>query len=333
MRARDKNAETSWRPLAKIQLAQPEGLRLDGNDERLCARSETGYIDKHFMNVPPIIIIGMHRSGTTMLARQLEALGVFVGKRKEPNHEATLFLDIDLWLVGQCGGSWDNPQPIRYLLENKEIRAQVSDYIYRYLLSTPRAISYLGWQRYFRYKSPFAFDVPWGWKCPLSTFTLPIWLDLFPDAKIIHIRRHGVDVANSLRQRGRRGVTPTLFRTLYHKLPILHALRPKTGEFIRVRCDSLEGGLSLWEEYVAEAQRHVCALRDRALELKYEALLREPEEVLNQVIHFAGLSVSDEAIKRVVAWVHKERAYAYREKPELRAFADRVPERLGAYGY
>jgi hypothetical protein len=286
------------------------------------------------MGISPIIIIGMHRSGTTMLSRQLEALGVFMGKQKDSNHEATFFLGIDEWLMGQCGGSWDNPQAIRYLLENKRVRAHVSDYIRRYLLSTPRTISYLGWRGYIRHRSLFNLDIPWGWKSPMSTFTLPIWLDLMPDAKIIHIYRHGVDVANSLRQRNRSGWTLTPFQRLYYKWPPLHAIRPKIGEFIRLRCDSLEGGLTLWEEYVAEARSHVHALgEERALELKYETLLGEPEEALNKIIRFCGLPVSGEDLKRVGTLVRKERAYAYREKPDLRAFADRVPERLAGYGY
>lgn len=285
------------------------------------------------MNISPLIVIGMHRSGTALLSRQLEALGVFLGNKKEANHEATFFLGIDWWLAAQCGAFWDNPQPIRYLLENMCVRSQVTDYIRRYLLGTPRVVSYLGCQKYLRYKSPFRLDIPWGWKSPLSTFTLPIWLDLFPNAKIIHIYRHGVDVANSLRQRGRRALRQSLFQTLYYKLRILHALRPKSGEFIRVRCDSLEGGLSLWEEYVAEAHNHVQALGERALEIKYEDLLAEPEEVLDQVARFSGLHAAVESIKKVGALVHKERAYAYRERPDLRAFAERVPERLSAFGY
>src|ERR1039458_6747839 len=93
----------------------------------------------------PIIIIGMHRSGTTMLARQLEALSVFMGKKKEANHESTFFLNVNRWLMAQSGGSWDNPQAIHYLLENREARRRVVDYIERYLLRTPRVISYLGW--------------------------------------------------------------------------------------------------------------------------------------------------------------------------------------------
>jgi hypothetical protein len=282
---------------------------------------------------PPIIIIGMHRSGTAMLARQLEALSVFMGKKKEANHESTFFLNINRWLMAQSGGSWDNPQSIHHLLENKEARRWVADYIDRYLLRTPRTISYLGWEKYISYRSPFKLDILWGWKCPLNTFTLPIWLDLFPTAKIIHIHRHGVDVANSLRQRGRRDANPARFNALYYKLPILHAIRPKSGELIRVRCDSLEGGLSLWEEYFDEARAHVSALDGRAFELKYETLLCEPEEVLKEVARFCNLPVSAAAIEEVAALVQRERAYAYREKPDLQAFAERVAVRLNAYGY
>lgn len=285
------------------------------------------------MSTSPIIIIGMHRSGTTLLTRQLEALGVFMGNRRETNQEATLFLNINRWLMGQTGGFWDNPQSIHYLLENKEARRWVADYTDRYLLRTPRTISYLGWRKYMRYRSPFELDIPWGWKCPLNTFTLPIWLDLFPNAKIVHIYRHGVDVANSLRQRGRRDANPARFQGLYYKLPILHAIRPKSGEFIRVRCDSLEGALSLWEEYFDEARAHVSALDGRAFELKYETLLCEPKEVLKEVARFCNLPVSVTAIEGVAALVQRERAYAYRDKPDLRAFAERVAGRLNANGY
>lgn len=281
----------------------------------------------------PIIVIGMHRSGTTMLARQLEALNVFMGEKKEENHESTFFLNINRWIIGQTGGFWDNPQSIHYLLENRDARRWVTEYIDRYLLRTPRAISYLGVGKYIRHRSPFALNIPWGWKCPMNTFTLPIWLDLFPHAKVIHIYRHGVDVANSLRQRGRREANPARFQGLYYKLPILHTVRPKSGEFIRVRCDSLEGGLSLWEEYFTEARAHINVLGEQAFELKYEALLCEPARILKEVVRFCNLPVGDAAIQEVAALVQKERAYAYREKPDLQAFAESVAGRLNAYGY
>jgi hypothetical protein len=285
------------------------------------------------MNTSPIIIVGMHRSGTTMLARQLEALGVFMGEKKESNHESTFFLNVNRWLMSQSGGSWDNPQSVHYLLENKDARRRVTDYIERYLLRTPRVISYLGWGKFIRYRSPFELEIPWGWKCPLNTFTLPIWLDLFPHAKVIHIYRHGVDVANSLKQRGKQDASLARFQGLYFKLPILHAIRPKSGEFIRVRCDSLEGGLSLWEEYFTEARTHVMALEERAFELKYETLLCEPKRILQEIARFCNLPASNAATEAVASLVQKERAYAFREKPDLQAFAERVAGRLHGYGY
>ena len=52
----------------------------------------------------PVIIIGMHRSGTSMLTRLLEKAGLFVGHEKENNWEAWFFPKINQWLfsTGQC---------------------------------------------------------------------------------------------------------------------------------------------------------------------------------------------------------------------------------------
>lgn len=285
------------------------------------------------MNTSPVIIIGMHRSGTTMLVRQLEALGLFMGSKKESNYESTFFLNINRWLMAQTGGAWDNPQSIHYLLENQPARRKISAYIERYLLRTPRVIGFLGLGKYFRYHSPFDMDIPWGWKCPLNTFALPIWLDLFPNAKVIHIYRHGVDVAQSLKKRGERDGSPERFEGFYYQWPILHAIRPKVGEFVRVRCNTLEGGLSLWEEYFTEAHRHVLALGKQALELRYEDYLEQPTQALKEIAQFCNVAAPDGTIEAVANLVKKERAYAYREKPDLLAFANRFAQRLQQFGY
>jgi hypothetical protein len=54
---------------------------------------------------------------------------------------------------------------------------------------------------------------------------------------------------------------------------------------------------------------------------------------LTEVTRFCDLPVSDAAIRKVAALVQKERAYAYREKPDLQAFASDCSERLEKYGY
>src|SRR5882762_1173779 len=131
----------------------------------------------------PIIVIGMHRSGTTLVTRMLEDLGLFVGATREGNEEASFFLAINRWLMFQSGAAWDYPEPIAYLLQHKEIRALARDYIVRYLMESPRVISFLGWRNYWRYGTLVELDCPWGWKNPLNTYTLPLWLDIFPEAK------------------------------------------------------------------------------------------------------------------------------------------------------
>lgn len=266
-----------------------------------------------------------------MLARMLEKLGLFVGWRKERNHEALFFLHLNEWLLRQSGGAWDHPAPIRYLLENKGVRTLVVDYI-RFLTKTPHVISFLGFPRYLRYRSPVNLDIPWGWKDPRNTFTLPLWLELFPEAKVIHIYRHGVDVAQSLRARCEK-VLATSSRA-YEKRKLVYWLRPKRGGFVDTfRCASLAGGFSLWEEYIREARAHVLALGKRATEVKYEDFLAKPHGTLNNLIEFVGLDVDDMAIQMVVEQVESRRAYAYRESAELRSFAERVAERLKIYGY
>jgi len=284
-------------------------------------------------NCPPIIIIGMHRSGTSLVTRMLETLGLFVGKEKDENNEAVFFQKLNDWVLRQSGGAWDYPQPVKELLNNTEVRLLVRDYL-ELMLKSPRVLSYLGWRKYLQYRSPFRLDIPWGWKDPRNTFTLPLWLDLFPNAKVIHVYRHGVDVANSLLVRQQKLLKAGQER--YSRLKKMRAywFRPKRGGFTNtLRCATLEGGFSLWEEYMREAHLHVHGLGDRATEVKFENLLKEPYEILKSLVRFCEVKPSKEALTQAVKQVRPDRAYAYRNDQKLKTFAQKVSDRLRVYGY
>jgi len=280
---------------------------------------------------PPFIIIGMHRSGTAMVAQLLERLGLFTGRKKQQNHEALFFLNINDWLMRQSYAAWDYPGPFRFLIENKEIRTLAVDYI-RSIAESPATASFLGWRKYLRYRSLFSLNFPWGWKDPRNTYTLPLWLQIFPGARVIHICRNGVDVANSLMVRQQKGAGYKKSR--YHAMKAFYWLRPKRGGFTdSIRCASLEGAFSLWEEYLVEAKRHVSALGSRAIELKYEDLVSEPYESLRRLAGFCDLETGDTGIRKAAGLVRKDRAYAYKGDAGLQAFAEIVGERLSAQGY
>lgn len=283
--------------------------------------------------IPPIIIIGMHRSGTSMISRMLEELGLFVGVKKQHDHESVFFININNWLLKQCGGSWDNPAPIHYLMQRRDVRELVVKYM-KFIMKTPHAVSYLGWKNYLKYKTPANLDMPWGWKDPRNTFTLPLWLEILPDAKVIHIYRNGVDVANSLKVRETKGFQEKSHPVLNRYKSIAYIFRPKRGSFTdSVRCSSLDGGFTLWEEYISTAKKHVKELGQRALEIKYEEFIDHPLEALRCLLKFCEINASDVELKKVAGMVNKSRGNAYKNESKLRSYSTNVSERLCLYGY
>ena len=68
----------------------------------------------------PIIITGMHRSGTTLLSQLLEKNDIFMGRYKETNNESKFFLRINRWMMTTIGASWDNPKTFNVISNETE---------------------------------------------------------------------------------------------------------------------------------------------------------------------------------------------------------------------
>lgn len=280
---------------------------------------------------PPVIVVGMHRSGTSMLSQALEAAGLFLGWRQIPQHqEAQFFVRLNTWVLQQTSGGWEAPDSVKYLLDRPEARRAVVDYL-AFALRSPRAVSFLGPARYGRLRSVERLSEPWGWKDPRSTFTLPLWLDIFPEAKIVHVYRHGVDVAESLRVRQGEMADRSLDRVRSHRRAQLLTTR-HTELAAGLRFSSLDEGLSLWERYTRVARDAVASLGDRAFELRYEDFLAAPVESIEELARFCGLEDTSRAAE-AVAHVNASRAFAHRRSDELRAFAALHADRLAAFGY
>ena len=278
----------------------------------------------------PVIIIGMHRSGTSMITRMLEQVGLFTGRKKDSNSESYLFKFLNQWMLRQCGGNWDYPEPIQHLWSDQAVSDLTERYL-RKLMHSRHAHNYMGVKAFLQYRDIAKLPFLWGWKDPRNTYTLPIWLKLFPNAKVIHIMRHGVDVAQSLRVRYQKRLILEQ-KQFSAKSYWIHKKR-RQGFVNTVRCAMLGEGLKLWENYVQEAQTHVAQLGSQAIEMKYEDFLQDAPTHLSILMQFVGLPIEKKKIHSVTNAVNNERAFAFIKDPTLTSLAMKNQERLNAFGY
>jgi len=253
---------------------------------------------------PPVIILGMHRSGTSLLTRLLEGLGLFVGTDKDTNNEALFFQRLNMWMFRQAHAAWDHPTPFQQLLDHREIRTMVVDYLDR-TLHSPKTLTYLGWSKFLRYSTPCHLNLPWGWKDPRNTFTLPLWLELFPDARVIHIQRRGAPVARSLFNRHQQTLKNAKLR--YPLQATLAPFLPAPTHFTdTVRCADQDQGLALWAQYRDQAQAHVAQMGAHALTVQYENLVLSPIQELIRVADFCALPTTKHRINDVALQINRE---------------------------
>ena len=134
---------------------------------------------------PCVIVLGMHRSGTSLLAGSLEAAGLHLGEVNQAapfnpkgNRENESIRDFHDDLLARHGAAWNTPP-------KRQIRWRQLD--------NDRALSLV---------DPYLRDgVPWGFKDPRTLWMVEGWLRLLPNARIIGVFRHPLLVVRSLAAR------------------------------------------------------------------------------------------------------------------------------------
>jgi hypothetical protein len=134
----------------------------------------------------PVLILGMHRSGTSCLAGSLQQRGLHLGEvyesrpyNRKGNRENQQVMDLNNAVLAASGGAWDRPP--------RQLRWDPADEAARDAI-----IAGLG---------AGSADAPWGFKDPRSLLTLPFWQVAIPDARLVGTFRHPARVAASLRAR------------------------------------------------------------------------------------------------------------------------------------
>jgi len=260
---------------------------------------------------PPVIVVGMHRSGTSMLTRFIQDLGVFMGKDLSENDESKFFMDLNRWLLFQAGASWDVPKTVDHM---DPIFVRRSADLAKRRLGSFLSGQYLGFSRFLKYRKVCNIGEPWGWKDPRNTLLLPVYQKLFPDARIVHIHRNPIDVAVSLQKRelkipkreGFNWKERLKFDLLKYERLVSHSLM----------VDDLDYGVGLWDFYTAKA----CKARDQFqhyCEISYEAFLETPIPVLQNLLDFLELEDPAGVTGRVAKTIDPSRRYAFLKEPQL----------------
>jgi hypothetical protein len=268
----------------------------------------------------PIVILGMHRSGTTLLVSLLQRLGLFCGMKMGKNQEALFFQRRNEWLMRRSGGAWDNPTPTKFIIENNRLRSQAVG-ILGQAVNSWRFSEFVGLKKYLADSASSLHSIPWGWKDPRTIFTFPLWREVFPQTRVLYIRRNGVDVAASLFTR-QQLILKGSGRTSLSIPPLLERLK---GAFSPVewyvlqspRCCSVEGAFGLWEEYMLEAETLFSGYDGGKLAVSYEHFLSNPKTVLEQIGAFCELPASEKQISDAAKTVTAERAFAFAQNREL----------------
>ena len=267
---------------------------------------------------PPVVVTGMHRCGTTLLVRLLAGLGGHFGARTDPNAEDYFFMRLDEWVMRRAGGAWDWPLPTPAFLRHPRFFDDAAGLLAR-AVAGPRFREFTGGR-------PLAG--PWGFKDPRAVFTFPLWARVFPGAKLLVIRRNGVDAAHSLasreaaRWRDRPAGDDYLrIRPLMGRWQdALKSTESFENSRFSTRCLALADAFALWEEYVAEAEALLARHDGPTLALRYEDLVAEPESQLALAAPFCGLPAEPEAIRTAARGIDRSRAFAFLESEPLRRF-------------
>lgn len=148
------------------------------------------------MMANPVVILGMHRSGTSFLARALNLSGLWLGMEDDlqtvegraaagnpkGNYENKRIIAINDALLAHSGGQWD--QPPDKIQAPVSVRLSMLTVLYDLEKSMPPGY------------------VTWGWKDPRTVLTFGIWRDLLQrPLTILAAIRHPAMVAESLHRR------------------------------------------------------------------------------------------------------------------------------------
>ena len=147
-------------------------------------------------NIKTIIVLGMHRSSTSMVARALHekkevCMGnnLLLGLPDNPkgHYEDKEFLHLNIDILNAAGGSWDNVPPHKKILE---VAPKFENKIKKVIKKASIFAKKSGYQS-------------WGFKDPRTVLTIDLYMPYLTNPQFIICYRKPKEIAKSLNKRNK----------------------------------------------------------------------------------------------------------------------------------
>ena len=262
--------------------------------------------------ISPILLSGMHRSGTSMVTDILNKCGLIIGNKLDLNNESLFFQRINIWMMSLLGSSWDNPKVFNKI--NKEIREDIVFQLKKLITSRANTL-YFGWTNIIKKGSFNDISQPWGWKDPRNTFTESIWKEVFPGLRTIHIIRHPIDTSVSLMNRQVKEVESDIKRKKKSS-NIMKALLSisHTNYNASMILNSHQDCFNLIESYYDQIVR---TQSEQSIIIRFEDILSNPEVEIISLLEYCKISVNPDKLSQILSSIDTSRKYAYRREESL----------------
>ncbi|MBU8870992.1 MAG: sulfotransferase [Gemmatimonadales bacterium] len=248
-------------------------------------------------NNNPLLITGMHRSGTSMVTRLLNLCGLHLGDprrllKAQPDNpqgfwENLDFVTLDDRILARMNGAWNLP-PVE-----KPNMGHDSALLAEFGASALACVTAASGRPLFSHG--------WGWKDPRCSLLLPFWSEIVPDMKVLVCLRDPGEVSASLNKRN--GFSTRL-------------------------------GLHLWQQYNERLEQDLLCLSGvESMVTHYEAILAHPDRELRRLTEWLGWPVTDELISHACESIkpelrHHRQGFGSKDVPPHEKTYGRLYERL-----
>jgi hypothetical protein len=224
----------------------------------------------------PVFIVGCGRSGTTILGNTL-ARHRRVTYLNEPRHLwCSCYPETDVWSAKAAARKG------RVVLTEADADPGKSNALHRlFLFETVKT------------GRPVFIE-----KLPINTFRLPFIVEMFPDARFVHIYRNGREVAKSIAREDAKGrwFVATAYR--WKQLVQLASAKEDTSQLVGLCTDPYEKGLLEWRLSTEAAVGFFRGIpADSYYELSYANLVDNPLGVMQRLLSFLDIEVDRRVVE------------------------------------